>query len=230
MSYDIEPVSSSSFTTISLSRRSYIGLTLGIVSLGFLIMSLESLCLYSPSGVMWMDQHPDEFMVAAIVSFVVSLAGIVMIWFTKRNLVVGIVGYIMMTSTLGFTTSSIISYYEVQSIISAFCMTCAYSVAMTCVGFLFPSFFSRIYGLMFASLIGVVIAVVVGLFTGFPMSWLDWFILVLFGGFIAFDSYQMANDDPTVANSIRWATDLYLDIVNILTSILQLSGTRRSRS
>ena len=228
MPYEIESTNSSSFETGKLSKRSYIGLTLTIVFSGFLVMALESLFLYSPSGVMWREQNPDVFLTVSIISFIASLVGAIMIGLSSDNIVLGGVGYLLLSLTLGFTISSFLSYYEFNSIVNAFCMTCAYTAFMTCMGFLFPSFFSRIYGLLFFCLVGILIAAVVGLILGFPMNWLDWFILVVFGGLVAFDSYQMVQDEPTVPNAIHWATELYLDIANILMSMLSVTGNRRS--
>lgn len=209
-------------------QRVYIGFTLCLVTLGFLIMALESAFIYSDQGQIWMETNPGAFTALTIVSFIASIAGCIMVCLGHERLAIAGAGYGLITLSLGFTTSIIVSEYDIASITSAFAMTCAYTGTMTCLGFLFPRFFEKIQGLLVACLLGFIVASLVGIFLPIPLGWLNWAILIVFGGFIGYDTYRMVNDEPTYANSIFWATQLYLDLVNVFIEFLRIFGNRRN--
>jgi modulator of FtsH protease len=92
--------------------------------------------------------------------------------------------------------------------------------------------FSRIGGYLFAALIGLVVASVIGIFihsTGFQIV-ISGFACVLFSLFLVYDVQRITQTADTRGNAIRLALGIYLDIFNLfinLLSILSLTSDNR---
>ena len=50
----------------------------------------------------------------------------------------------------------------------------------------------------------------------------DYVVVVLFCGFLGYDSFLMSMDVPSVPNAIFHASNIYLDIVNVLIRVLRI--------
>lgn len=213
--------------TRPLTNRAYLGLVGAFTALGLVMMALESFTMNTPAAIAWMESQPTAYLVVLLVSLVASIVGIVLQCVgrnRKGRLSIGLVmgGYGLLVVSLGFCIACGLVGYDVGSITSAFVSAAALSVAMTCLGFAFPGFFQRIFGILFALLIGVIIAEVALLLLGMSMGWLDWVVLAVFSGFMGYDTYRAANDAPCVANAVIWASSIYVDFVNIFLSLLQI--------
>lgn len=226
MTYDSSALATG-FATRERAQRTYIGTTLGLTVISLLVMCLEAWWLYSGAGHAWMIENPQAFDTMTIICLVASIVGIILGIIGRRQIGFAIASYTILTLSLGFTTASILVNYDVGSIVDALSLTLIYTAVMCGLGFAFPDFFRKISGVLLGALIGLIVAQIVGFFIHFDQTLLNWGVLLVFGGFIAFDTYQAANDYPTLENALFWSVELYLDIINILIRILAIMGNSR---
>jgi len=75
---------------------------------------------------------------------------------------------------------------------------------------------------MVALIAVIVLELITTIFFHAHQTIIDYVVVALFCGFLGYDSYQLAIDNPTVPNAIWHASDIYLDIVNILLRVLSI--------
>lgn len=210
----------------TLSERTYSFMLTVLVFVGFAIMGVCAGLATSPNFLMAIYNH---YLMVTLVSFVVSIVGCVMMGSGKKNQSVGLsfAGYALMVLSLGFTTSLTMLYYDLGTISTAFMATAAVTVVMGCLGMAFPQVFAKIQGALFFSLLGVIVVEIALMFFHISTAWLDYVVVALFAGFIGRDFYVALNDQPTMANAIFNASQLYLDILNVFIRLLSIFGNRR---
>ena len=164
-------------------------------------------------------------LVTLLVSFVLTIVGIVLmsVGKSKQSVGVSVGGFALFTLTFGATTALALTHYSVGTIAYAFLITACLAGIFLVAGVIFPEFFSRIGGVLMIGLIGLIIIefVAVVLFHA-NQTLFDYVAIALFCGFLGYDAFLMSQDAPTVPNAIFYATDIFLDIVNILIRILNI--------
>ena len=58
------------------------------------------------------------------------------------------------------------------------------------------------------------------------MAWLDYVVILLFCGFIGYDTYRAQQCEPTVKMAIFNAVEIWLDLLNVFIRILSIVGRR----
>lgn len=209
-----------------LSARTYTFMLTLLVFIGFAVMGVCSSFAASPAFLMGINSH---YLVVTIVSFVVSIASVFVMNRGRESQSVGLslVGYAMMVLSLGFTTSLSLLYYDLGTISTAFLATAAVTVVMGCLGMAFPQFFAKIQGALFFSLLGIIVIEIPLMLFNISAGWLDYIVVAVFAGFIGRDFYIALNAQPTMANAIFNASQLYLDILNVFMRIVSILGNRR---
>ncbi|MBO5025619.1 MAG: Bax inhibitor-1/YccA family protein [Bacteroidaceae bacterium] len=137
----------------------------------------------------------------------------------------------------GVTMSAIFIVYTLSSIASTFFITAGTFAAMAVVGYTTNRDMTKIGGILFMGLIGLVIAVVVNMFLG--SSLMDYIISVfgvlIFTGLTAYDSNKIKAmlmqcdrvDDNTQKIALLGSLSLYLDFVNLFLYLLRFLGNRK---
>lgn len=209
----------------TLSRRAYNLIMGGMVLLGFVVIALCASIAGTYDFQVMLSQHYQAIMIASIA---VPIAGIVALVAGMRGkgLALPLLGYALIVGSIGFTTGIILPFYSLPSIMNAFVGTILIAALFTLLGVSFPSFFARIQGALIAVLLGLILVSIAGRFMGVAMSWLDYIILVVFSGFIAYDTYQSQQCEPTVKMAVLFAVNIWLDLVNIFLSLLSILGNR----
>lgn len=210
-----------------ISRRAYNLLTFGLVTVSFLV--LWGTYLFASGGGLDHIVSTAGGVIAMIVSLVLSIVGVILmsVGKSKQSVPLSLVGYAIFSLTFGFTLSIVLEHYSIGTITYAFGITACVSGIFLVAGVTFPEFFSRIGGILFIGLIGVCIAEFIAIFLFHAdQTIFDYIVIVLFCGFLGYDSYLMASDDPTVPNAIFHASNIYLDIINILLRILDLMDNK----
>ncbi len=205
----------------TITRRAYNALTFGIVSLAFLVTWGEYSLIMNGS----LNFLLRNALVTLLVSFVLTIAGIILMSVGKSKQSVGISvgGFALFTLTFGATTALALTHYSVGTIAYAFLITACLAGIFLVAGVIFPEFFSRIGGVLMIGLLGlIIIETVAVLFFHANQTLFDYVAIALFCGFLGYDAYIMSQDAPTVPNAIFYATDIFLDIVNILIRILNI--------
>lgn len=110
----------------------------------------------------------------------------------------------------------------------ALLLTGATSGIMMLLGLSYPQIFSRLGGVLFASLIALVVVRVIGMFVPAlgNAAWVDWLAAGIFTLYVGYDCYRAMNIPATGRNAFDVAISLYLDILNLFLTILRLLGRR----
>ena len=145
--------------------------------------------------------------------------------------------FILFAAAMGLSLSSILVVYTGQSVTRAFFITAATFGGLSLYGYTTKRDLSAMGSFLVMGLIGLVIASVVNIFLQssamqFALSILS---VGIFAGLTAWDTQSIkemyfASDDHETATkkSVNGALMLYLDFINIFTSLLQLTGSRNN--
>ncbi len=140
-------------------------------------------------------------------------------------------------AVMGLSLSSILLVYTGTSVTRAFFITAAAFGGLSLYGYTTKRSLSAFGSFLVMGLIGLVIASLVNLFIQssalqFGLSCLS---VLIFAGLTAWDTQTIkemyyASDDYEVATkkSVNGALMLYIDFINIFTSLLQLTGSRNN--
>lgn len=77
-----------------------------------------------------------------------------------------------------------------------------------------------------AALLGLIIVQLVMMFMGVQQTWVDFVVIVVFCGFIAYDFHRASVDTPTLVNAVYYSSELFLDIINVFIRVLSIFGRR----
>lgn len=125
------------------------------------------------------------------------------------------IGYNLICLPSGLVLAVALKDQTVFSITSALYGTVIVTGIMTLLVTVFPSLFK---GLGMALLMGLAIGLVINVFIN--GSWLNWIFVILFALYIGYDWAIAQEDEPKLSNAIMHAANLYLDIVNLFTRML----------
>ena len=166
------------------------------------------------------------------VAMVCSLAAIGIIWFVLPRVedsAAGIGVVFLFTGLLGFGLGPMLSYYVSVPggsgvIATAMGGTGAIFLALSGYVLTTKKDFSFLGGFLFVGLIVVLGFIVVNLFVAIPAmsAMISAAIVLLMSGLILFDTSRIINGGET--NYIRATTSMFLNILNLFTSLLHLLG------
>lgn len=210
-------------TAPTISRRAYNALTYGLVTISFLV--LWATYLFAEGGGLERMLSGVGGIVLLVGFVIATIGGTILMSVGKKKQSVGLTfaGYALFSLTFGVTLSLILQRYDVGTITYAFGITACVSGIFLIAGVTFPQFFSRIGGVLVIGLAAVILVEIVAtVFFHASQTIFDYIVIVLFCGFLGYDSYLMASDQPTVPNALFHASNIYLDIINILIRVLDL--------
>ena len=93
-------------------------------------------------------------------------------------------------------------------------------------GVTFPKFFQRVYGIGFGILLATILVEIVLMFMGVSQTITDLIVIVVFAGFIGYDTYVATTVPPTLPNAVLMASNLFVDIINVFLRILNILARR----
>ena len=145
--------------------------------------------------------------------------------------------FLLFAAAMGLSLSSILIVYTGVSVTRAFFITAASFGSLSLYGYTTKRDLSAFGSFLVMGLIGLVLASLVNVFvqsTAFQFG-LSILSVLIFAGLTAWDTQSIkemyyAGDDADTAmkKSVNGALMLYLDFINIFTSILQLTGQRNN--
>lgn len=229
---DIESYSGGSARTRTarakqLSPRMFNLVVSGLIFLGFCVMGLGTYftgtmtfarMMYSGSGAMGFIFGT---LIGTVVGIFVMSAGA-----SRQSTAMSLIGYALFASTFGLMSSTALIAYDLPTINTAFAATAAITVVFGALGVTFPNLFKRISGVLCGALLGLLLVEIVLAIAGIPQTITDYLVVIVFAGFIGFDTYQATQVEPTLPNAVMAATNLFLDIINVFVRILQIVGNR----
>lgn len=125
------------------------------------------------------------------------------------------IGYNLICLPSGLLLAVILKDQTMFSVMSALYGTVAITVIMMLLATIFPSLFE---GLGVSLSISLTVGIIVSFFVN--SSRLDWIFVILFALYIGYDWTIAQKDEPKLSNAIMHAANLYLDIVNLFTRML----------
>lgn len=137
-----------------------------------------------------------------------------------------LVGYVIFASTFGLTASFGLANYDLPTINTAFIATAAITFVFGALGVTFPKFFQRVYGIGFGILLATILVEIVLMFMGVSQTITDLIVIVVFAGFIGYDTHVATTVPPTLPNAVLMASNLFVDIINVFLRILNILGRR----
>jgi len=147
--------------------------------------------------------------------------------------------FVLFSIVDGMTLASIFLVYTEASIVTTFFIAAMTFGVMSFYGYFTESDLSSWGGMLFAGLIGIIIALVVNFFLQSPAFewWISVIGVIIFVGLTAYDTQKikqmgeaMANDDAQSLSrvAIVGALALYLDFINLFIMMLEFFGNRRN--
>lgn len=207
----------------TISRRAYNLLTYGIVTLSFIITwgmynFVDTQLLTSMNPIL-----------AMVIYLAGSIGGIIImsVGKSKQSVPLSLVGLVLFTLTFGGTLAILLTRYSIGTITNAFAITACVSAIFLIAGVTFPEVFAKIGRMLVVALIAVIVVEFVArVFFHADQTIFDYIVILIFCGFLGYDSYRMSLDTPTVPNAIFYAADIYIDMVNILVRVLDILDNR----
>ncbi len=147
--------------------------------------------------------------------------------------------FILFSIVDGMTLASIFIVYTEASIVTTFFIAAATFGVMSIYGYFTDTDLSSWGNLLFAALIGLIIAMVVNFFLQSPAFewWLSVIGVIIFVGLTAYDTQKIKTLEETMAKdddaqslgriAIVGALTLYLDFINLFILMLEFFGNRR---
>lgn len=145
----------------------------------------------------------------------------------SSNPVVSFIGYNFVVVPFGLIINMVVSQYDPELVTEAIRITALVTIAMMCLGTLFPAFFQKISGALTIALVLVIVVELIEVFIfNTHHGILDWIVVLIFCGYIGYD-WGRANQIPkTIDNAIDSAAALYMDIINLFLRILRILGRK----
>lgn len=145
----------------------------------------------------------------------------------SSNPVVSFIGYNFVVVPFGLIINMVVSQYDPELVTEAIRITGLVTIAMMCLGTLFPAFFQKIAGALTIALLLVIVVELIEVFIfNTHHGILDWIVVLIFCGYIGYD-WGRANQIPkTIDNAIDSAAALYMDIINLFLRILRILGRK----
>ncbi len=215
------------FVQDELTETQY-NLALGGVVLYGLLFNVV-ICLFAGDVFTWMN--PLLFIIAYVIC---CIAG-VRISSKSDNPLISFFGYNLVVVPVGLVVSSVVSGYggvNSDVVFQAFAYTAIITFIMIGLASVVPNFFSKLGGILFAVLLGMIICEIIMLILGVNQIIFAWIGAVLFSLYIGYDFWKAQQYPKTMDNAVDSALDIYLDIINLFLNLLRIlgNGNRRGRN
>lgn len=214
-----------------LMRSVYLWMVLALVITGLTAAYVAN----SPAYISALMNNPVLFygVIIAELALVFILSGrIHKMSFTSASLM-----FILYSLLTGVSLSTIFLAYTESSIATTFLITAGTFGTMSLVGFVTKKDLSKLGGILFMALIGLIIATVVNIFlVSDTLGWIINYIGVLiFVGLTAYDTQKIKQmmreygtdiNEQTQKMALMGSLSLYLDFINMFLYLLRIFGNR----
>ena len=195
-----------------LDNRTY-NLTIGgVVLYGVIINAL--MCYYLAPMIMAINP-----IVLIIGYFVLAIAGSV-ITYKSDSPLISFLGYNMVAVPVGAVLTVCVQGYNSSVVLQAFMLTAVITAVMLLLATAFPGVFAGMGRMLFAALLGSLLAGLVCMIFHFTTIILSWVIAVIFSLYIGYDWVKAQQYVHTLDNAVDSALDIYMDIINLFLRLL----------
>lgn len=217
----------------TIGRRAFLGI-MGLTTVAGLLLTAycaqftTGWLLRGPEGVHWVGQV--NIWVFFIGILVLSLVGTV-IALSSDNPIISIIGYVMVAVPFGWLLGPTVGLYNPALVTKVIYMTATVTIALSLLGILIPqsleSWGGWLFGALCVLLVGTIGIPFLGwLIPGFPvqgaLAFWDWVGVIIFSGYIVFDTNRAMHVPATIDNAIDCSLALYLDIINLFIRLLEI--------
>ena len=228
--YALERGEAFSLAFPALMRKVYVWMAMALCITGLTAYGVAS----SPNLLLTLYSHHWLIigLLFAELALVFAISGAI----NRLSLTTATLLFILYSALTGVTFSSIFVVYTMSSIGKVFFITAGTFAAMAFVGYTTRRDLSKMGGLLFMALIGLIIATVVNLFiksSGLELV-LSYIGVLVFVGLTAWDTqkikvmlaqqYDMSETSQKLA--LLGALELYLDFINLFLYLLRIFGSR----
>jgi hypothetical protein len=141
------------------------------------------------------------------------------------NPIVAFIGYNLVVAPIGLVLGPVANVYAPDVVANAAMITGMITGLMVIAGFTYPNLFQSLGGVLFYSLLGLLIIRILAIFIpALNFGFIDYIAAAIFSLYIGYDMYRASTIGRTWSNSIGVAVSLYLDIINLFLSILSIGN------
>lgn len=199
-----------------LDDRTY-NLTIGgVVLYGIIINAL--MCYYLAPAISAINP-----LVLIIGYFVLAIAGS-LITYKSDSPLVSFLGYNLVVVPLGAVLAVCVQGYNSFVVTQAFILTAVITGVMLLLATAFPGVFAAMGRMLFAALLGSLVAGLICMVFSFSSIALSWVFAVIFSLYIGYDWVKAQQYVHTLDNAVDSALDIYMDIVNLFLRLLIILG------
>lgn len=137
---------------------------------------------------------------------------------------IAFLGYNLIVAPMGLILGPVANFYAPDIVINTAVITGIITGLMAVAGLTYPNLFKSLGGVLFYSLLGLVIVRLIAIFVPGLNSFgiLDYIASGIFSLYIGFDMYRASTLGRTWNNVIGVSVSLYLDIINLFLSLLSI--------
>ncbi len=165
----------------------------------------------------------------SLAGIVFTLLGLVPLFYLSknRNSAAAVPAMLAFTGLSGLGLGPTLSHYlhlpgGSSTVLSAAVITTGVTLALTAYVYKTGKDFSRMGGFLFAGLIAVILASIAAMFVPAMQAGVSAAAALLFSGFILYDTSRLVRGEED--NYVMAACSMYLNVLNLFLSILQLLG------
>lgn len=200
-----------------VSERTYYNLIGAFLSYGFIV----NIIMVATLGTFARSINSALFIVGYFISCFLGCV----IMNKYDNALLGFIGYNMIVVPIGLLLAMALPDYNLNDIAFAFFTTLIVTIGMIVVSNIKPAFFRDLgSGLLVSLTLLIVVEVILALFGLFP-GWIDVIACGIFCLYIGYDWVRAGENYKSVSTAILISADLYLDIINLFISILNIKSS-----
>jgi FtsH-binding integral membrane protein len=199
-----------------ISDRTFMGSIAGFISYGLIITYLMAAFVAPPMPSIW-------FLLG--VGVLLPILGIFVS--QSDNLGISFIGYNLIVAPIGLCLGPVANFVDPSLVQDAALITGLITGLMGFAGVTFPNLFKNLGGVLFYSLIGLLVVRIFQMFIPAlaGLTIIDYIAAGIFSLYIGYDMYRASTIGRTYHNALQVSISLYLDIINLFLNILSILGS-----
>ena len=197
----------------TISERTFMGSIAGFISYGLVLTYIMARYFAPETPSIW-------FLIG--VGLIIPLVGCFIS--SSDNLPISFLGYNLIVLPIGLCLGPLANFVEPQIIQDAALLTAIITGVMGFAGITYPNLFKNIGGVLFYSLLGLVVVRLLQMFipTLQHLTIIDYIAAGIFSLYIGYDMYRSTTVARTTGNALHIAVSLYLDIINLFLNLVSI--------
>lgn len=142
----------------------------------------------------------------------------------NSNPKIAFLGYNLIVAPMGLVLGPVANFYSPDIVFNTVVITAIITGLMAIAGLTYPNLFKSLGGVLFYSLLGLLIVRIIAIFVPAMNSFgiIDYIAAAIFSLYIGYDMYRASTIGRTWNNIVGISVSLYLDIINLFLSLLSI--------